>query len=499
MATITVFDGRQTHRLTALRGETIHATLSRYGIFHAAPCGGQGLCKQCKITARGELLPPVKQEYEFLTDEELLKGVRLACMALPVGDCQVFLEANTPHREEWAPTTLSSNRRKGYALGIDVGTTTLAVYLYACQSGQLMATLSAPNPQAVFGDDVISRIDAAVNQGAMPLLTQSVRRGIGDLIGSVCRTASIFPKEITACTVAANTTMLHLLAGLDPAPLGKAPFTPNSLFGTMYRGEQLDLPLQCDVYLIPCISAFVGGDVTAGIAACGLDETDQTALLIDVGTNGEMALVYEGQILCTSAAAGPAFEGAHIRNGVGGVAGAICRMDEQGFDTIDNAPPVGICGAGLIDALALMLRQGVLDKSGYLAADYPLIEGTSLTITPKDVRQVQTAKSAIYSGILCLCEQAGIPLEAIDTVYIAGGFGSRLNPQNAAQIGLIPQKLANKCVAVGNSAGLGAAKAALDCAFLDRLEEVANRATVYELSGDPRFNQLFIENMLFEG
>ncbi len=501
MAKITLFQGEHSQILESLTGETLHQTMTRYGIFHPSPCGGQKLCKQCKVVVRGQTVPVAKEEYEYLTDDQLLKGVRFCCMAVPTGDCTVFLDADSGMRQEPVATTacLPAAGKHGYGLGIDIGTTTLAVYLYSGVTGALLEVASAQNQQAAFGDDVISRIEAVTALKALPKLQQSVTGQLSRLIEQVCQRAHIAPDAITSCAVAANTTMLHLLVGLDPTAIGKAPFTPLSLFGTMYRGEQLNLPLTCQVYLIPCISAYVGGDITAGIAACEMDRSPATQLLIDVGTNGEMALAHNGQIYCLATAAGPAFEGAHIQNGVGGIAGAVCKISQAGYETIENAPAVGICGSGLLDAIALMLEQNVLDETGYLAEPYLLIPNTSLTITPKDIREIQLAKSAIGSGILRLCELAGIAPEQIDKVYFAGGFGSRLNPQSASAIGLIPQLLTNKCVAAGNTAGLGAAKAALDSAFLERLETIARQAVYFELSGDARFNDLFIENMLLEG
>ncbi len=501
MPTIQVYIGERVQTVQTKAGETLHEALSRYGIYHTAPCGGQKLCKHCKIIVRGQLAPPQKQEAEFLTDQELLKGVRYCCMAVPTGDCQVYIEETSLWRQEPNETAscLPTQGNHGYACGIDIGTTTLAVYLYSRKTGQTLAVESAQNKQSVFGDDVISRIQAANTMRALPRLQQSVQHQLTQMITSACQTAHITPQEIKQCAIAANTTMLHLLAGLDPAGIAVAPFTPLSLFGTMYRGEQLGLPLACEVYLIPCISAYVGGDITAGIVACDMDRTDQTVLLIDVGTNGEMALCHNGSLHCLATAAGPAFEGAHIQCGTGGVAGAVCQIDEQGYQTVGNADPIGICGSGLIDAIAMMLRKEALDETGYLEEDFNLIPNAKLVITPKDIREIQLAKSAICSGVMRLCELAHIAPEDIDRVCFAGGFGSHMNPRHAAAIGLIPANLADKCISAGNTAGRGAGLAALSEEAIARMETVAQYAQYFELSGDARFNELFMENMMFEG
>lgn len=500
MATVTLHTPGGICTLYSQAGETLHQTLTRAGVYHHAPCGGNGLCKNCLVRVSGEWAPPTKKEIEFLTDQQLLEGFRYCCMAIPTGDCQVDLQAETVVRSEpvSSPHILSVSQRRGYCLGIDIGTTTLAVYLYA-PDGRCSDVSSQQNRQSVFGDDVISRIERASQPRILQQMQRTVSHQLTDMIHTVCETARIHPGDITHCAIAANTTMLHLLTELDPTPMGKAPFTPQSLFGTMYRGEQLGLPVSCDVYLIPCISAYVGGDITAGIAVCDMDTTDATALLIDVGTNGEMVLCHEGQLYSLATAAGPAFEGAHIHCGVGGIPGAICRVDDSGYRTIDDAPPCGICGSGLIDAVGQMLTNQVIDETGYMEEDHPLTPDAKLVITPKDIREIQLAKSAICSGVLRLCELAGITPEQIDRVYFAGGFGSHIDPHSAAVVGLIPQNLADKCHVAGNTAGLGAVQAALSDSFRMRLEELPDRITYFELSGDARFNELFMENMLFEG
>ncbi len=498
MATLRVHIEGQCQLLQTHGQETLHQALSRYGIFHAAPCGGQGLCKHCQVVVRGTLTPPTKQEAEFLSDQELLKGVRYCCMAIPLGDCDVFLDAVSPCQDTLVATPKIHKPQRGYALGIDIGTTTLAMYLYARESGKQIGSESALNRQSMFGDDVISRISSVTTLNALPRLQQSVQEQLSQMILSLCKHANITCKEITSCAVSANTTMLHFLTGLNPQGIAVAPFTPQSLFGTMYRGEQLGLPLSCEVYLVPCISAYVGGDITAGIAACQMDQNTATTLLIDVGTNGEMALCHASNLFCLATAAGPAFEGAHISHGVGGVPGAICQINANGLQTIGNAPPIGICGSGLIDAVALLLDREILDETGYLEEPFCLCENTDLALTPKDIREVQLAKSAIASGIFRLCELAGIETKEIDKVYFAGGFGSHLSPESAAAIGMIPQALITKCQCMGNTAGLGAVQAALSEDFIVRLETIAQHAQYFELSGDARFNELFMENMLFE-
>ena len=501
MAKVTVHSNQTEYTLHTLPGETFHSALLRKGILLHAPCGGNRVCKKCKITVSGKCSLPTAGETEFLTDEELLSGVRFACMAVPLDDCHVYLTNREAQTREATPTLSPSSPKQGFLCGIDIGTTTVVVYLYRRSDGVCLQTLAEENKQASFGADVISRIHAVQTLNALPLLQSTIAKQLTQMVETVCQRAEIATNQITFCTIAANTTMLHLLAGLDPTAMAVSPFTPTSLFGTMYRGEQLGLPLACDVYCLPCISAYVGGDITAGIAACEMDIENKTALLIDVGTNGEMAIKKADchTIYTLATAAGPAFEGAHISHGVGGINGAICRVEQEKIQTIGNKPPIGICGSGLVDVIALMLQNGILEETGYLEEEYILPGAPNIAITPKDIREVQLAKSAICSGVIRLMELANVTAEEIDAVYFAGGLGNHLNPKNAAAIGLIPSALAEKCQGVGNTAGIGAVRAGLDDTFLDRLEQLPNLVTYFELSGDSRFNELFMENMMFEG
>ena len=501
MAKITVHNGTTEYTCYSLPAETIHGVLVRKGIVIHAPCGGRRTCKKCKVQIQGNCSYPTPGELEFLSDQELLSGVRLACMAVPMGDCDVTLFSEEVNHQQTLAPILPVTSKKGLVCGIDIGTTTVVVYLYRGADGVCLGSLAKQNAQATFGADVISRIQGATTLKALPLIQKATTTQLSQMITEVCEGAKVTCDQITFCTIAANTTMLHFLTGLDPSSLAVAPFTPLSLFGTMYRGEQLNLPLSCDVYCIPCVSAYVGGDITAGIAACEMDLQNKTTLLIDVGTNGEMAIKKKDSdtIYTLATAAGPAFEGAHITHGVGGIDGAICKIEQGVVSTINNAPPIGICGSGLLDAIAMMVNEEIIEESGYLEDDFPITPDGKIVITPKDVREVQLAKSAICSGVIRLMELSQVKPEEVDCVYFAGGFGNHLNPKSAATIGLIPPSLADKCQGVGNTAGLGAVKAALDDSFLERLEQLPLQITYFELSGDARFNQLFMENMIFEG
>lgn len=309
-------------------------------------------------------------------------------------------------------------------------------------------------------------------------------------------------ERICDCVIAGNTTMLHLLTGLDPSGIAHAPFTPQSLFGTEYSAQQLGLCFPASVYLTPCISAYVGGDITAGMAGCSLDECDSSILFADIGTNGEMALSVDGVMTCCSTAAGPAFEGAHITHGTGSIPGAIDRVwlddGKVCFSTIGGEAPSGICGSGLIDAVAVLLETEQLDETGFLEEDFLLDSASGICITQSDIREIQLAKSAVAAGLQCLVSRAGLQMEKVGQLLVAGGFGTHLNPVSATAIGLLPKQLSGRITAVGNASGFGASAALLNTQMKDRLENIAKCCQYIELSGDEEFQNLFVENMMFE-
>ena len=512
--------------LTARRGEGLLDALRRGGVFVDAPCGGKGRCGKCRVHVSGGAGPVTAAEREQLTGAELRDGVRLACECAVQGDLTVRLtgaqemEAETAHASPIAldlPHALPGEA----GLAVDIGTTTVAAYFYSLTTGERLAVFSGMNRQREFGADVISRIKAC---GTDPGALEKQRALIaGQLNAWLAEFAARFPEyRVSAAVIAANTTMLHLLAGLDPAGIARAPYTPQSLFGVEYRGAQLGLDLPGAVYLAPCISAYVGADITAGIVGCGLDRTQDICLFLDVGTNGEMALILPGgegtEIICCSTAAGPAFEGAHIKYGLGSVPGAINRVwiTPEGLpacSTIGGTSARGICGSGLIDAVACMLRLGVLDETGLICdpEDAPaalapyfneegflLDPGAGVCVTQQDIREVQLAKSAIAAGIETLLHHTQTPLSAVSRAVIAGGFGAHINPASAAAIGLLPQALAGRFEAAGNASGLGASCALLSEDARRRLEALPGVCRNIELSGDAFFGDAYIENMCFE-
>ena len=410
-------------------GETLLAALARSGISLSAPCGGRGLSGKCAVVSDGKTL--------------------LACRTIPSGDISVELPADAiagpqapdlrnragddgtagaacPAGGKKAGKGSRAVKRIGRAVvGVDIGTTTVSAELVDLDTGETAETVSALNDQRIFGADVMSRIEAA-RKGKTPELFSLINRQIEAMLRSFIEKYSL-PK-IERLNVSGNTVMLHLFVNADPSAMGEIPFTPVFLEERRFEGRELSLSAD-DVYLLPGIAAFVGGDIVSGLAVLNIIALPEKSLFIDIGTNGEMALWSGGRVLCCSTAAGPAFEGAEISCGMGALPGAINRITVNGesgtaggpdgslrFTTIDNEPPRGICGCGLIDALAVMLKTGAIDETGALSdgfeGGWPIWVSASgdgrIGLSGRDVRRYQLAKSAIRSGIMLLCAAAGL-------------------------------------------------------------------------------------------
>jgi uncharacterized 2Fe-2S/4Fe-4S cluster protein (DUF4445 family) len=501
---------------TAEPGETILAALSRGGIILSAPCGGRGLCGKCGVVFIGGSVSPAAGN----------SGIFLACQTAPASDIHISLVSGneTPVNETYFPESPAGRIEPGTirraALALDIGTTTISARLLDLDTGFAADIHSELNDQRSFGADVMSRINAAKNGKTGELFT-AVNRQVEGIIRRFIEKNEL--SSIDTLAVSGNTVMLHLFMNTDPSSMGELPFTPVFLEGKELAGSALNLSVN-RVQVLPSISAFIGADITAGLAVLNLfpSKTDaadaagtgeDTLFFIDIGTNGEMALLHGGRLFCCSTAAGPAFEGAEISCGMGGVAGAINRVEErrnEGHDseepdggiiwtTIGNVPPRGICGCGLIDAVALMLRRGIIDETGAFTID----EGTftiapGISLNQRDIRQFQLAKGAIRSGVHILCKNAGIEVSEVSRVFIAGGLGFFIREESTLRTGLLPPEFRGKIAVCGNLSLKGAQRSLMDENFGASCIEVIERSTVVELASDPAFMDAFAEHMLFE-
>jgi uncharacterized 2Fe-2S/4Fe-4S cluster protein (DUF4445 family) len=416
------------------------------------------------------------------------------------------------YREQGRILRISGKDGPVYAVAIDIGTTTLAMALLDLGTGKIAHRFSAVNRQREFGGDVISRIQRA-NDGDLPALSKSIREQIAGGITTLCNEASVETGDIRKIAITGNTTMLHLLLGLSCRTLGQAPFTPVTLdmVSLQYR-EIFEGDLFCETRVLPGISTYVGADITAGLLFAGIYAGTETAVFMDIGTNGEMALAYDGKILCTATAAGPAFEGGNIRWGTGSVPGAISQVRFRNgafeYTTIGGRPPEGICGSGVVDIVYQGLKNNIILSSGRFNKE--LLPGSEIFLAKtgdnrdivfcqKDVRELQLGKSAIRSGLDALLNHAGLGYGDIKTLYIAGGFGFNLNPESGAGIGLIPEALRPKVSLIGNSALGGTIKYLLNPDYEKTLVQIAGQSEEFSLPADKYFNRNFINNTALTG
>ncbi len=401
----------------------------------------------------------------------------------------------------------------GIGLAVDIGTTTVAVYLYDRATSGVLAVESGLNAQVSLGVDVRSRIKLCGDTAdGLPMLREAIRAQLNELIGKACAGAGYAVDCIAGGVITGNTTMLHLLAGFSPVSMGVLPFEPECYFGYETTMGELGLvPAQAACYLPPCISAFVGADIVTGLLAAGFAKDENNCLLMDIGTNGEVALGGKNGIVSSSTAAGPAFEGAQISCGMAGVRGAINRVyaaaGKLRYDTIGGEKPRGLCGSGLLDAIAVFCRAGALDETGRIDEECPLCEKSAegevalrvaegILLTQKDIREFQTAKAAVAAGVLALMHEKGIAHHEIETIYLAGGFGNYMDVSSAREVGLIPKEIHVK--SIGNSAASGAALLLLDDSFRAQAEKLKQISNHVELGGNPYFMEKYIDCMYFE-
>jgi len=488
---ITVYDRDGGTKYIEFENEILLSkALGEHEMINELPCGGAGKCGKCRVIASGSLSELTASEKSALSAKDIERGVRLACCTKATGNCEVNLNYSITRKDLQGVTSgfmpefeldPISGSDQCCGIAIDIGTTTVAAYLYTLPEGKLEGSVCLPNTQSRFGADVISRIDYANQNGVEALQNE--------ILGVIEKIFAHFAKRPDICVITGNTTMLHLLCGYDVRSIGVAPYTPFSLFGnsTVVAGVKSYLPA--------CISAYVGADITCAIIASDMMK-QKSALLLDIGTNGEMAF-FDGNILsCCATAAGPAFEGAGISCGMPACDGAINKVylenGEVKHTVIGNKKALGICGSALIDVIAVMLELEIIDETGFLEEDYT-IPGTEVTITARDVRAVQLAKSAIRSGIDTLLNQKGMP----EHFYIAGGFGNYVDLENCVKIGLFPAELLCVSKVLGNAAGSGASVILLSKRAQRKATEIAQNAQTEDLASNPFFMEKYVENMMF--
>jgi uncharacterized 2Fe-2S/4Fe-4S cluster protein (DUF4445 family) len=407
---------------------------------------------------------------------------------------------------------ITSQRMQQFGIVVDIGTTTIVVGLVNLHTGELVDRYSVLNSQNKYGSDVISRIQfASLDAASLSALNDAVRNDVLKGIEDLCESCDVKPRGIHSIVITGNTTMLHLFMGIQCKTIGSAPFLSVTLnkhkfgFEEIFRRNHINALVD----IMPGVSSYVGSDLVMGVLNCSMDLKEEIALLIDIGTNGEMVIGNKQKMMCLATAAGPAFEGANISCGTGCVDGAINSIHREGdtfeFTTIGNFSPVGICGSGVIDMVYSSLIYGIIDETGHIEnaelKDGIVIsdglESPKISFSQKDFREVQLAKSAIRTGIDILIARFGCSYKDIKRVFIAGGFGSKMDIKSAVGIGMIPQALEEVIVPIGNSALGGAVDYILDKNNDDRVQRIVHLTEYIDISKDNNFNDLFVDNLTF--
>ena len=463
------------------------------------PCGGRHTCGKCRVLASGALSEAGENERALLRGTPA--GTRLACFVRVLGDCEIILPQRAGDRIETGSAVLDAPLdpiyKGAFGAAFDIGTTTVVGYLFSREKPEALAVAGEMNRQGRCGADVLSRIEFTLQNTVEPL-RELICGQLSDLLVRLCRDAGIGKDQLSGLCVTGNTTMLHMAAGLDPRSLSQAPFTPQTLFGETWDLRLPDFP-DLPAYLPRCVSAYVGADITCSILASGILRQPGRWLLVDVGTNGEMALKTGEGLFCCATAAGPAFEGAGISCGSSACAGAISQVSlEDGAlrcAVLDGGEAKTLCGSGLIDAVACLLRRGDITPKGRTGGALPLFGAVQLT--QMDVRQLQLAKGAVRGGMDTLLHAAGLSYGQLDGIVLCGGFGSRLDPASAEAIGLLPAGMAEKTSAIGNAAGAGAGRILQSRPCLDEAARIPAMAHVVELSASKYFQKRYIQAMNF--
>jgi uncharacterized 2Fe-2S/4Fe-4S cluster protein (DUF4445 family) len=403
-------------------------------------------------------------------------------------------------------------------LAIDLGTTKIAGYLIDLSDGKTLAAKGVMNPQISHGEDIISRINGAVHsEEKRDQIQRLAAEAIGQLGADFCAEVKANLKEIVEVVVAGNTAMHHLFLGLPVRQLALSPFVPAVSRALDIKARDLNLSFAPGAYvhLLPNLAGFVGADHVAMLLATGVAPKKGPIVALDIGTNTEVSLIYDGNIVSTSCASGPAFEGGHIKYGMRAAAGAIERLQISGakvsYQTIGDEPPVGICGSGILDALAQLYLAKAVDQGGRLSADHPRVGSQrgqrqfvlvsreerqgepAITITQHDIRELQLAKAAIRSGIQVLLETSGVAEKEIKQVIIAGAFGSYINVASAVEIGMLPSLPLNRFIQAGNAAGMGAKLALISTNSREKAQALTSKVRYIELASAPGFERTFMQ------
>ena len=497
-------------------------------------CGGAGVCGKCRVkTGTDDPLSPIGEtEKNVLSESDVKAGMRLSCCARVMRSGSVtvvdrveskghsILEGFSDNISDWAPDA------HGYGVSVDIGTTTVVCYLFDLEERCELDKISFLNPQVAYGDDVISRIAySSASQEALAKIQSVLTEEMDKSLGTLAERNNIKKTGITEIVIAGNTVMEHLFAGVSPESIGRSPYNPQFLLYPPFKASEIGIHINENgvIKMLPNVAGYVGADIVAGVAALSMEKAEGVKLLVDIGTNNEIVIGSRDGLFCCATAAGPAFEGARIQYGMRASVGAIEKIymeeGELRYKTIGDAKPIGLCGSGLIDAIMVVLREGVIEPSGRFVAPEKcedprfakrlcrnangmvqlLLTGEEnpIYLTQKDIREVQLAAGAVKVGTEVMLERAGITKDEISEVYLAGAFGNNIDIESAIAAGLIPDIDRAKIRGVKNSSGLGASLALASAEFYERTKSVAEKMKYVELSSLPDFQKRFVKAMSF--
>ena len=485
--------------------ETIKAALEREGFYFPANCGGSGICSNCRIEFISKP-PKMKRVESNLFGKD--STYRMACLHPAKGDCSITLPITTETMNVKRVTGLDiAVKSKGYGIAIDLGTTTVALYLINLKYGKIIEQKSFINPQTTIGGDVMSRLKVAMEDGGLEHLNYLINAEIGKSILSILAENNLNPESIKEVSIAGNSVMAHLFLKHDASGLEQKPFISSlQEKGWLdFDPTEISLPSRCKGRFFPVLHGFIGGDTAAAISAVDLDFKKGVNLLVDLGTNGEIVLSDNGKFFATSAAAGPAFDGMSMFSGMPAISGAIEGISAKGDVSIINGSEAsGICGSGYISLIAYMYSKGIINETGLIKTikegrDFwlPIPDKENVRITQEDIRKYQLAKGAIAAGIEILCDQAKIKYNQIDRFYITGSFGNHIKIDSAIATGLIPELPIKKIEFIDNGAGRGAILSLANPNYQKRMEKLQKKLIVINLGEHPDFQDTFVNHMLF--
>ncbi len=513
--------------IKAKTGRSLLEALVDHSIFLRSDCGGRGKCHKCRV----ELIS-ADGPREDLTSctHEINSDIKIEIPETSMLSSHIITKAPVSFPDSFSNRFIDPDLDTSYGIAVDLGTTTIAVYLCNTTSGEVLSSIAIKNPQALYGDDVMSRIGAINNEKAnlqrlQNLVVKAIEWGIVELLSSL----ELDKKDICKIVTVGNPTMIHILAGVNPESIGTFPYQPAFHEARTMKSADAgfglgDIPLQ----LLPQISGFIGGDILSAALAVDLENQPDGTLLIDLGTNGELLFKGEGKLYATSCATGPAFEGATLSCGMQAIPGAINKVvvaspeDAPEFTMINpkkssKTKPFGVCGTGVISGVAEFCRNHIIEPGGAFTKEnntikplqregagsprYVLVngddsqDGSAVYISQKDIRSVQLGKGALITGIEFLLKAAGY--ETPEKILIAGAFGTFIEKEDMLTLGMIPVVNPENIEVSGNSAGAGAIMALCDDTILQKAIDMTEKITIIDLACDPKFQEVFVQKLSF--